>query len=166
MKRKSFFIITFLIFTFITACSQISHKPADYSSLDKKGVYLLLPFENYTETPLAGLRAASIMHGVLTSKEYRVERYEIKKEKDFSQDEIRNLIKEAKTKGYQYAISGTVNEFRYKTGIDGEPAVSLTIIIYDLKNDRVIYTATGSRSGWAHESITTVTQKLINELIP
>jgi hypothetical protein len=54
-----------------------------------------------------------------------------------------------------------VNEFRYKTGIDAEPAVSFTINIYDTRKDKVIYSFSESSSSWSFDSVTTVTQSLL-----
>ena len=59
-----------------------------------------------------------------------------------------------------------MNEFRYKTGIDGEPAVSITVKIYDIKQEKEVYTSVSSKTGRSHESITTVAQKILNEIIP
>lgn len=159
-------LILFCFWILIISCSQIQSKSDLLTSYEKKSTFILLPFENYTETPLAGLRVSSIAYGVLISKGYNILKYEIKEEKDYSAEEIKNFIKEIKKLGYNYAVTGTVNEFRYKTGIDGEPAVSVTFIIYDLEKEKPIYIATGSRSGWAHESISTAAQKILKEIVP
>ncbi len=57
------------------------------------------------------------------------------------------------------------NEWSYKAGLDGEPSVSLTLRLLDLHNDRTVWHAAGSRSGWSRESVGTVAQTLVERLI-
>ena len=161
---KKFFAL--LLFTILLiGCSSVVN--TEKANLDLKNkTIVILPFENYTETPLAGLRIASIAYGVLNSKGYNAKNFTINNEKDYKEEEIKETISKLKEENYDYAITGTVNEFRYKTGIDGEPAVSITLKVYDIKNDKVIYTAVGSKTGWAHESLTTVAQKILNKIVP
>jgi predicted component of type VI protein secretion system len=166
MKKNFSFVLILLIFlSFISGCSSVVNTERVYIDLKGKNV-IVVPFENYTETPLAGLRVASITYGVVASKGYKVNIYNLKEDKDLKPEEIKTLIDKAKDENYDFAITGSVNEFRYKTGIDGEPAVSITVKIYDLKNDKVVYSAVGSKTGWSHESLTTVSQKILNKLVP
>ncbi|WP_028950949.1 hypothetical protein [Sulfurihydrogenibium subterraneum] len=161
--KKFFALLLFSIL--LIGCSSVVN--TEKANLDLKNkTIVILPFENYTETPLAGLRITSIAYGVLNSKGYNAKNFVINNEKDYKEEEIKEIISKLKEENYDYAITGTVNEFRYKTGIDGEPAVSITLKIYDIKNDRVIYTAVGSKTGWAHESLTTVAQKILNGIVP
>jgi hypothetical protein len=44
-------------------------------------------------------------------------------------------------------VYGSVNDFRYKTGLDGEPAVSITISVYDPKENKVVKNVAVSGSG-------------------
>ncbi len=158
-------IIFLMLFMIITACSTVTN--VDSSKVDLKNkVITVLPFENYTETPLAGLRVKSIAEGIMTSKGYKIVPQQLNQDKDYGYNEIKNMIEKLKESNVDYAITGSVNEFRYKTGIDGEPAVSITLKIYDIKEGKEIYTSVGSKTGWSHESITTVAQKILNKIIP
>jgi polysaccharide biosynthesis protein PelC len=56
-------------------------------------------------------------------------------------------------------------EWRYKVGIDGEPAVGLTLKIIDLSNGRVLWSATGAKSGWSREALASVAQSLILNMV-
>jgi TolB-like protein len=125
--------------------------------------YAVLPFENYTETPYAGYRVASILEGVLASKGYNlIPRVWSIKERELAEEEIEKLKESAVKSGARYIVYGSVNEFRYKTGLDGEPAVSITIFVYDAKENKVVKNVAVSGSGWVHESLGTLTQKLLN----
>ena len=116
--------------------------------------------QNYTDTPRAGMRAANIIEGVLKSKGYRVISHV--NEKKYS---LKKAYKKAKDDGSKYFIYGGVSEWRYKTGIDGEPAVSLQISLYKTKNRKLVWSATGSDSDWGNGSIGTTAQSLILEML-
>ena len=156
-------VLLFMVI-FLASCASVynTQKPL----LNKEEVIAVLPLENYTETPMAGLRASSIVRGILRSKGYRVyEGFYLQEERDLTPQEIKKLLEDVKKVGVRYAMIGSVNEWRYKTGIDSEPAVSITLKLYDLINDNIVWSSVGSRSGWSHESLGTVTQKLINKMI-
>ena len=51
----------------------------------------------------------------------------------------------ARTQGMRYVVTGAVNEWRYKVGVDGEPAVGLMLQVKDLRSDQVVYSAAGGR---------------------
>jgi len=121
------------------------------------------PFANLTQTPMAGYRVASILEGVLKSKHYRINGglWDFE-ERDYSIEEIKKLLQQAKT---DYVITGYVNEYRYKTGIDGEPAVSFTIKIFDKKEKKYIWTATYSGVGDSYNSVSVLTQEGLKKVI-
>lgn len=129
--------------------------------------FAVVPFENNTETPLAGLRVASIAEGVASSKGYNLIKETIPYEqKDYTKEDIENLISKLRDKGVDYVITGSVNEYRYKAGIDGEPAVSITLKIYSVKKGQYIYVAVASKSGWYFQSVSTLAQNVLNRIIP
>lgn len=161
MVKLFYFPLILFIFLFLS-CASIVNK--GIFKANREATYAVIPFENYTETPLAGYRIASIAEGVLKSKGIKVIRIWKYSYKEPSEEELKSLFEKAKEKA-DYIISGTVNEFRYKTGIDGEPAVSITLYVYEAKTGVQVFTGTASASGWAHESLGTLAQKLLNKLI-
>jgi hypothetical protein len=62
-------------------------------------------------------------------------------------------------------MTGAVDEWRYKVGVDGEPAVGLVLQVIDLGTGNVVWTATGARSGWSREALSAVGQKLMRDLL-
>ncbi|MBK3332337.1 hypothetical protein GWK41_04555 [Persephonella atlantica] len=158
--KKFLFALVILFY----GCSSVYNIEKGY--IDNRRTFVVIPFYNNTEMPLAGLRVASIVEGVFASKGYRIADIDLKiPQRDLSRQEIRSLITELKKSKADYVVTGEVNEWRYKTGIDGEPAVSLTLKVISIKSGKTVWIGTGSRSGWGHESLGVTTQKLINELI-
>ncbi len=132
--------------------------------LSKNKIYAVIPFENYTNTPLAGYRIASIVEGVLRAKGYSV----IQKNWEFKDDEPTKeeiyKIKKSVEKKANYLITGTVNEYEYKIGVDGDPAVSFTLNIYDTKRGEIVKSIVLSAKGGPRESLGTLTQKLLRDV--
>jgi len=120
----------------------------------------LFRLNNYTDTPRAGMRASNIVEGILLAKGYRVNSH--LKDKLPSMKKARKI---AKDDGSKYFMYGGVSEWRYKTGIDGEPAVSLQLSLYKTKKSKLVWSATGSDSDWGNASIGTTAQDLLDEML-
>lgn len=165
MLKKVTFPLLLLLFT---ACSSMVHKKP--TSLSSSETYAIASFWNYTETPMAGLRAASIVESVLSEQNIAIhslvdgsDDVSLKK----SKRDLFNMQKEkAKALKANYLITGSVQEWQYKTGIDGEPVVSYTIKVIDLKNNTILFNGVGAKSAWGHKSIGVVAQEIAQELIP
>ena len=161
MLRKLLF--TLLSLLFITACNdaQITSNNS-LSQIDSRATIVIYSMNNYTDTPHAGMRAANIAEGILLSKGYSV--------KSRINDSLSHLkfsekLSRARKSGVKYLLSGGVSEWRYKTGIDGEPAVSLKLVLYKTDDMRVAWSATASQSDWGVSSIGSVAQELIEQMI-
>lgn len=120
----------------------------------------LYRLNNYTDTPRAGMRAANIVEGILLAKEYKVANHFSKKTPS-----LKKAKKIAKEDGSKYFMYGGVSEWRYKTGIDGEPAVSLQLSLYKTKNGKLVWSATGADSDWGNSSIGTTAQELLIDMM-
>lgn len=131
----------------------------------------VLPIANYTETPEAGQRVRSIAQSLLYQKGFtNLQSYPQDETTDLlmagSADRMQQQALEwARSSGARYALTGSVQEWRYKVGLDGEPAVGVTFHLVDVSNAAVVWSATGSRSGWSRSSLAGVGQTLIKEML-
>ncbi len=121
----------------------------------------LFRLNNYTDTPRAGMRAANIVEGILLTKGYKIQNH-IKDKKALSFKKAKEV---AKDDGSNYFLYGGISEWRYKTGIDGEPAISLQLSLYKAKNGKLVWSATGSDSDWGNGSLGTTAQNLIKSMM-
>jgi len=160
MGGKVGFFLVFLLL--LQSCAEVI--TSSRLELSQEETYAVLPFENYTETPLAGYRVASIAEGILRSKGLKVVRVWKYADREPTGEEMERLKREALKKA-RYLIYGTVNEFRYKAGIDGEPAVSISLFLYDAKEGRVVKGSSASATGWSYESVGTVAHELLKKLL-
>jgi hypothetical protein len=138
---------------------------------DLNARWALLPIANHTETPQAGLRAEAIAETVLRTLGVKdLERYPASLNPETLLDPAERKLAEqalawAKGREARYALTGTVEEWRYKVGVDGEPAVGMTISVVDLRSGAVVYSASGGKSGWSREALSAVAQKLLRDLL-
>jgi len=119
----------------------------------------LFKLDNYTDTPRAGQRATNIVEGVFLAKEYKIYTHMTNDAKS-----LVSMQQKAQEDGAKYFLSGGVSEWRYKTGIDGEPAVSLRLNLYKTENMKLVWSATGAHSDWGTGSIGTTAQELIESM--
>ena len=153
---------------FLAACSTVARAPAP--GLEKNAVWAIAAFTNYTETPMAGQRAAAIGEALLnTGGAGKVRRFEPPTaQSPFDAAPAKTLadaLTFARKENARYLLIGTVDEWRYKQGIDGEPAVGLVVTVIDVAKGEPVWTGVGGKTGWSRESLAAVGQKLLAELL-
>lgn len=154
----------------LAGCSTVqTARPA--APLDKSAKWVLLPILNHTETPQAGLRAEAITESLLQSAGVAtLVHYPSQLKTDTLLDTAERKVlddarKWAGDQGARYAVTGSVSEWRYKVGVDGEPAVGMTLQVIDLPSGQVVWSGSGGKTGWSRESLSGVAQKLLQTLL-
>lgn len=138
--------------------------------LDHQASWALLPVVNHTQTPQAGLRAESILETLVRARGVaNLQKYptELNSESLFEPAEraaVDRGLQWARNLEADYALTGTVDEWRYKVGVDGEPAVGISLQLIEMRTGRVLWTAVGSKTGWSREALSAVAQKLLARL--
>ncbi len=167
MKRLSGLLIVPLILL-LAACTTVTYNTTPRFSSNAK--WMVTPFINNTETPRAGNRAAAITIGLLRTRGIKnVVMYNKPTAskgmlpQQFTRRDQARAIRTARSRGIRYVMTGTVNEWRYKAGLDGEPVVGITLDTVDTQTKQVVWTSVASGSGWGRSSISHVAQKMINE---
>jgi TolB-like protein len=150
--KKVFILLAAVL---LLSCST-TVKNTTKNNFPKSGTLLILPFENLSQTPYAGFKAASVTEGVLRSYGFKTMKGYKELDGEFKETNVTD-------NSFEYILKGRVVEWRYKTGIDGEPAVSLLIILED-KNGNLLWSAVGGKSQWGHRSIAITAQQLINDI--
>ncbi len=131
----------------------------------------MLPFANNTETPLAANRAEAIAEGLLRANGVaKLRRYPATLAQDalFENNDRKTLdaaLAWAREQNAAYALTGAVDEWRYKVGVDGEPAVGVALSIVDVASGETLWTGVGGKSGWSREALSAVAQKLMRDLL-
>jgi len=165
IERYLILLFTLLI---IEGCSPMVDRGSN--PLKSDSTYAIGAFWNYTQTPMAGLKASSIVETLLVNRGVHIISLiggvdEL--ENSENQDKLIKLQKQkALAQNAEYLITGSVQEWRYKTGIDAEPAVSYSIKVIDLKNNQIIFNGIGAKSGLSYKSIGEIAQEIADSLIP
>lgn len=132
--------------------------------------WALLPMVNYAQTPQAGQRAEAILstllhkHGVGHLRRYPAQRDGGLPELN-DEHRLDTAMAWARDAGMLYGVRGSVEEWQYKTGLDGEPVVGLTVQVVDVPSGRVLWSASGARSGWGYGTLSGTAQELLRDLV-
>lgn len=155
----------------LSACATGIQSTATGKALDPTSKWALLPIANNTDTPQAGLSAeAMIEHqlrrrGILNLQHYP---QALSRDSLFEPTErkvTQEAMKWAGEQGVQLAVMGSVEEWRYKVGIDGEPAVGVNLKVMDLSTGQVVWSGAGAKSGWSRDALSAVAQSVLAELL-
>ncbi|HXE95165.1 MAG TPA: hypothetical protein VN642_02075 [Dongiaceae bacterium] len=170
LKATLLIILLPLAITF-SGCASIINQGAS-APVSFRDEWAVLPFVNNTETPYAAERAESITAALLYSRGVRrLATYPVEaKGEALSFDRGQGRQKEAlewaaRQKKIRYAVTGVVNEWRYKVGLDGEPVVGMTLQVVELASGKVLWSASGAMSGWSRDAVSAVAQQVINKLL-
>lgn len=168
MKRLLLFCM--LLAGLAAGCTTIHQSAQGTASLHEE--WAVLPFLNNTETPYAGERAESIATALLYAR--GVTRVTTVPAEQREADQLlpergvkrqQEALAWARAKGIRYVMSGSVTEWRYKVGLDGEPVVGITLQVLQLPEATVIWSGSGSKSGWSRDAVSAVAQQVLEDLI-
>lgn len=81
------------------------------------------------------------------------------------QERLATALDWARRQKLDYVISGSVEEWQYKNGLDGEPAVGISLRVLEPATGRVLWSSSGARAGWSRESLAGAAQKVLGELV-
>ncbi len=153
--------ISFIFFIFV-GCSTTTLVKTTSKLPESRAIGQVSLFElnNYTDTPRAGMRVANLIEGILISHNYKVKLHD-----NTNKNSLEKLKEIALNEGSKYFITGGVSEWRYKTGIDGEPAVSIQVTMYRTEDLKAVWSATGSQNDWGNASVGNTAQLLLESMI-
>lgn len=170
MKLITSFVCICFMLLFLGGCTLLN--PGVDLNLPPQTRIAVLPFTNNTDTPDADQRARDMVAAILHNKGLQ-EVYIYPTNTNCNQllscaNKSLNFgrIKPwANSRLITLGITGDVNEWRYKVGLDGEPAASLVLRIIDIQTQKVVWTSVGSKIGTSRDSLGIVSQGLINQML-
>ncbi|MGH8289752.1 MAG: penicillin-binding protein activator LpoB [Steroidobacteraceae bacterium] len=65
----------------------------------------------------------------------------------------------------RYALEGSVDEWDYKVGLDGQPAVGITLRLLDLESGQIIWSGAASGSGGSREGLAALSERTLAGLL-
>jgi hypothetical protein len=142
------------------------------ATLDRRSLWVLLPLSNQSEAAQAGEKAEAILGTLLRARglsELAPYRPPAEAAGEIPELDDRRRAERAqawaRAQGFTYAVTGSVEEWRYRNGLNGEPAVGLTVMVVDLTANRVAWSASGARAGWGRDTLAGTAQVLLKSLL-
>jgi len=147
--------------------TRVQHGPA----ARLKARWAMLPFENHSEAPQAGERVEAMLATILRTRGVSgLEMYPAPKDDEAhltasDRQRYEEALSWAQTQHVDYAVAGSVEEWRYKSGLDGEPAVGVSVRVFDVATKRVLWSASGTRSGTGGENASGAALSLMDSMV-
>lgn len=166
--RKIQALIMLLFAVLLAGCVTLAQKGSELSASDS---WAVLPFVNNTETPYAAERAESIVMALLYARGIQqLEKVgsDAKPEElglDRGEKRQREALEAVKQRQVRYVLSGVVNEWRYKVGLDGEPVAGFALQVIELPSGRVVWSGAAGKSGWSRDAVSSVAQQVLDRLL-
>ncbi len=153
---------------FIAACMAVNHTcPVRLSKSARIGV---VSFLNNSETPAAGISASDIAANILRVKgSLAIVNYPLNQKSKIVLPGVQYRISKAEIQRFvyrnhlDYVLIGTVTEWGYKAGIDGEPAVGFTLQLVDTRTQQIVWSGVAGRTGNSRESVAIIAQQLLRK---
>ncbi len=171
LSRVAYVFLIGLILIGLGACATTQINTSPSPRPDRQVVWSVLPLINNTATPYAGVRAQHQLAALLSA--HGVKQTLIAPGPD-STGPLPLLTNNANTQqqeltwahshGAQYALLGSVDEWRYKIGLDGQPAVGFTLHLVDLKTGDTVWSGVASASGTSREGLAVLSQRVLTRL--
>lgn len=154
----------------LVACTVI--ETHGQNTFEPTKAWVLLPFQNYSGTPRANDKVEEILATLLRNK--GINNLQVYQNQNAKNDiwllmddkrQQQDALAWARQNNYNYGITGNIEEWHYKTGVGGEPAVGLSLRIIEIPSGKVVWSVTGAKSGWGAETVSGTAQKLLRSLL-
>jgi len=142
------------------------------TAFDGSKPWALLPMQNHSDSPQAGESAEAILTTLLQIRGLAaMQRYPAPMKPGSMLPQLderaryEQSLEWARGSGARLGITGSVDEWRYKSGMTKEPAVGMSVQVVDIETGRVLWSATGARGGWGRETVSGTAHKLLQDLL-
>lgn len=133
--------------------------------------WVLLPFGDYGETPQSGERAEELASSLVRVR-WNIDLLRCPDTKETAalvdideHQRYEKALQWARTQGFVYGLAGSVQEWRYRNGSEGEAAVGLSLRVVNIQTGRPEWLATGSRSGFGSQTVSGVAERLLRKMV-
>jgi len=149
------------------ACSSVSYKGS--SALGKNAThakFLLIPLDNATDSEAASTALTEMTASALQAKGIAYVRMQERQPPVNAETNNKpTWLDYAKENGFTHLLRGTVTEYHYKTDLDGDPAVGLSMHIINVETGETQWQASSSATGFGLTSLSEAGQRAANKLV-
>ncbi|MCW8808314.1 MAG: hypothetical protein OQK79_09410 [Rhodanobacter sp.] len=164
-------VIVSMALALLAACATSSFHAGPAPAVERSASWVVAPLVNNTATPYAGQRAAQLVTALLAQRDVgQVVAAPATSDAGglpidngaTAEDAARTF---ASQQNARYLIRGSVDEWSYKIGLDGQPAVGFTLSVVDLTSGKVLWAGAASASGGSREGVAVLAQETLNRLV-
>lgn len=170
-KCPTFFVLMGLALLALTGCATTQLNSSTSPKPNKQAVWAVLPLINNTATPYAGERVQRQLAALLGAKEVKhvliapaAANQGLLPIGNGTQNQTRARAW-ARRHGARYTLDGSVDEWRYMIGLDGQPVVGFTLYLRNLQSGKVIWRGVASASGNSREGSAVLSQRVLMQLL-
>ena len=171
MQVPRFVILLAVLLLFVAGCAE-SLIVVQQTTPVRTGVrWALLPVANFTETAQAGERVEGLLDSELREAGVvNLEHYPPLKDDDAhlttsEHQRVEESLAWARSAKFDYAVTGSVVEWRYKGTIDAEPAVGVTVSVIELPSGRTVFSGSGARTGTSTDSVSATALTILHSVV-
>ncbi|MDX1587824.1 MAG: hypothetical protein R3296_02710 [Oleiphilaceae bacterium] len=166
MFRTSLTLLLLSWSLLLAGCSVMQSEEGE--SIPGGAAFAVVPLINLSQTPQAGDQAASVLAAILRARGSDNVTLYLPEDRNplvyESSQRQQKALDAARRDDAEYLLMGTVEEWRYKSGLDGEPAVGVTLEIRRASDNRIVWSGTAARTGWGRESLSVAAHKVLDKL--
>ncbi len=162
------YLLPLLFSIILSGCSSVVYHGGHHAEAIYVERLLLPPFINATDDEHAGQALTQMTGSALkeagiplyqTEDLYHLVTSAAEDERPTSQTAL------AQSVDATHILIGTVHEYRYKTDLDGDPAVGITLRLVDANTGETVWQGSSGNVGYAFASLTSAAQKAVRTLV-
>jgi PBP1b-binding outer membrane lipoprotein LpoB len=156
-----------LLILIISGCSSAGPNRGQRPLNEGPFTVMMPPFVNATDNEHAGQALTQLTGSALLERRiplYQTEEVLTKTDEDSPGKEGR-YVQIARDSKATYLLVGTVHEYRYKSDLNANPAVGVTLRLVNVQNGRTVWQGSSSKVGHAFSSLTSTAQKAVQDLV-
>lgn len=155
----------------LSACATQDYLSQDYRFDTSKGL-ALMPIVNLSQGALAGEQTEAILASVWQAQALpALQTYRLDNEAQRPALRLNDRLRFEQAQSWlakqqaDFYLTGSVQEWQYKPGIERKPAVSLTLNLHRRSDDKLVWTATGARTGGPDDSLAMTAKHILDALV-
>lgn len=155
----------------LSSCATQNYVSQDYR-LNNGETVALMPIVNLSQGALAGEQTEAILASVWQTQALpAINVYRLGNEAQRPALRLNDRLRFEQAQSWlakqqsEFYLTGTVQEWQYKPGVERKPVVSLTLNLHRNSDDEVVWTATGARTGGPDDSLAMTAKHLLDALV-
>ena len=161
-------LIALGIMVLIQGCSSVPQHRGETVLNPEKLRLVLAPYHNATDDEHAGRALTELTGTALAARGLSLQQTEQVMTKSEDQDDgslQTGYLQKAREMKATHIVLGTVHEYHYKTDLNANPAVGITIRLVDVDTGQTVWQGSTGKVGYAFASLTSTAQRAVRELV-